>query len=143
MGTTKQASQMDTFFRVDDKRYQTSIYMNTQLWSMSKKEMSNVIDKFGLSPVWKYLDPRTINGEEGNRNIRGFARYMDNYFLEMSGGSRTTLTRLGRAATNKYPTAFSLRLMRLEIITSILTNMQDARDVPVFDSHTRIENPRG
>lgn len=118
MKTTNVRQQMDNFFDIIDERYQTSLFINMQLQKMSKEKMRKAFQKFGLGIVSEYLDIRTINNHQ---YINGFIRYMDAYLIEMSGGKRTELLKLGKELTGYNSKAFSLRLVRLDIISHYLS----------------------
>lgn len=119
-------NQMCQFFKIGDQKYQTSLFINMRLLGMGKEEIVVACQKFGLQPVKQYLDIRTINGDnekERNLNVRGYLRYMDIYLIQMSGGKRKELIKLGEELTGKNYTASSLRLIRLDIISSILASL--------------------
>lgn len=114
--------QMQKVFDIRDEKYQTSLFVNMRLADMPKNELLSISREYGISPVEEYLDIRTIKQEEGNRNVRGFIRYIDTYLIERSGGKRTELLKIGEQLIGKKPESFSMRLIRLEIISEILSS---------------------
>lgn len=110
---------MNKFFDLGDARYQRSLVMNAKLMAIPKEKLRDIFEAFDLLPVTEYFDSRTLN-KENNQNIRGYIWYLDRYLIEKSGGRRSALTVLGARLTGTKPTAFSMRLMRMEIISDIL-----------------------
>lgn len=117
-------TKLNKIFDVGDKKYQASLFVNMRLLTMPKDMLVEMCHEFGLYPVEKYLDTRIIESDEGNWNIRGFIRYMDIYLIENSGGNRKNLVQLGENLTKKKPSAFSPRLLRMEIISAYLSTIQ-------------------
>lgn len=122
--TTKNREKMYDFFEIKDQKYKNSLLVNAQLLAMTKKEIMGALHRFGLNPIREYLDERTINTSGNNWNIRGYIRYMDTYLIETSGGKRSKLIRLGKQLTGQESHAYSMRLIRIEIITAFLTNLK-------------------
>lgn len=127
MTTEVTRDKMDAFFYAEEKQvdeqYMQSLYMNQRLLDMTTDELVVACRKFGLDPVWAYLDKRTIPSPTEDNSIKGFVRYMDTYLMEQSGGKRTELVRLGKELTGQEPTARPNRLLRLEIIYQYLTHI--------------------
>ena len=116
-------TNMTDFFKTTDKKYEDSLLINMQLLAMPKEQMQVACQDYGLAPVKQYLDMRTSQTGDGNWNIRGFIRYLDTYLIEVSGGKRSELSKLGGELTGRKPRAFSLRLMRADIIQTFLASM--------------------
>lgn len=125
MGKENLKEEMQAVFLSGGAKYQTSLLVNMKLLSMSDPEMIDTFQKFGLSPIGEYLDIRTLNVGDNNWAIRGFIRYIDRYLIERSGGKRSELVKLGKEINGKEPSAFSIRLMRLEIISTFLSKFRD------------------
>ncbi len=112
---------MNHYFGLRDEAWQTSLFINNQLLTMSKKALMETIETFDLKPIQTYLDMRTV--ERGNnRTIRGFIRYLDTWLVMTSAGSRKKLQQIGMDLTGTQITAKSMRLMRIKIISCYLTN---------------------
>ena len=108
---------MNKFFNVQDNMQQTLLSVNSQLLSMNKEQLENVISRFGLLPVNEYV--HKVNNKE---DITGFIRYIDAYLLEASGGKRSRLIQVGTKIMGTKPKAYSNRLVRLEILDYLLFN---------------------
>lgn len=109
---------MDAYFHIPTqiqknaaKRYQ---YVNQILQDMSKEELAFVVQNFGLFPVQVYLHTK-----EPPNDISGFVRYLDNYLLIHTGGSRINLQHVGRQITGKSVPLSTFRLMRAKLLLDI------------------------
>lgn len=88
---------------------------------MTTDAMIKSIHNFGLDPVYAYLDFTQVRDQNSTWDIRGFVTYIDNYLIETSGGERTKLKELGCQIMGKQPNAFSTRMIRMELISFILS----------------------
>lgn len=119
--TTKNMKEkVNDFFQISEDVTTASIIMNEKLVNSSKHTLIDAFHQFGLEPIYMYLTMKHMNKEKMNWNITGFIRYLDMYLIEMSGGKRTELIQLGEKLTGKQPTSFSIRLLRIEIISMFL-----------------------
>lgn len=112
---------MDKFFNVESSQPNISQKINDLFLSMSTDIMIETIQQFGLDPIYAYLDFSQIRGQNPTWNIHGFVTYIDNYLIENSGGKRSKLNQLGYQIMGRYPTAFSMRMIRMELISFLLS----------------------
>ncbi len=107
--------EMDQFFQVADAGadpYEESRKVNQILVNMTPQQLSETCQRYGLEPIRRYLNTRTIM----KRNeFRGYARCLDIWLLQETGGERTRLIGVGKRLTGRKPTARNGRLLRLEI----------------------------
>lgn len=115
--------QMDKYFNWDDKKDQAVSNINMTLLQMPKHLLLDTCRRFGLNPVYRYLNIDRLKTEKTDWDIKGFIRYMDTYLIELSGGQRQKLITMGEAVIGQKPASFSPRLIRLEIISSLLTKI--------------------
>ena len=118
-------TEMNRFFNITDDKYKVSLAVNSQLLSMGKAQLKEVIAQFGLLPVNEYLALKTLRyymtDDKVDMNLDGFARYIDAYLIEISGGKRSELIRIGTNIMGRKPKAYSTRLIRLEILDYLLS----------------------
>ena len=112
------ASEMNAFFRVESDDVQNQAQVNTRLLSMNREQLRYTVSRFGLFPISEYLVTTPVKIDKNA--VVGFARYLDVYLLEMSGGKRSELIKLGVKIMGREPKAFSNRLIRLEIVDYII-----------------------
>lgn len=112
------ASEMNVFFRVESNDVQNQAQVNTRLLSMNREQLRYTVSRFGLFPISEYLVTTPVKIDKNA--VVGFARYLDVYLLEMSGGKRSELIKLGVKIMGREPKAFSNRLIRLEIVDYII-----------------------
>lgn len=119
-------TEMNHFFNVTNDKYEINLLVNSQLSSMDKETLKEAISRFELRPVDEYLIRKTSQqsktGNEEDVNLDGFARYIDAYLVELSGGKRSELIRIGTKIMGRTPKAYSTRLMRLEILDYLLNS---------------------
>lgn len=117
------ASEMNVFFRVESNDVQNQAQVNTRLLSMNREQLRYTVSRFGLFPISEYLVTTPVKIDKNM--VVGFARYLDVYLLEMSGGKRSELIKLGVKIMGREPKAFSNRLIRLEIVDYIINFHSD------------------
>ena len=111
-------SEMNAFFQVESDDIQNQTQVNTRLLSMNREQLRYTVSRFGLFPISEYLVTTPVKIDKNA--VVGFARYLDVYLLEMSGGKRSELIKLGVKIMGREPKAFSNRLIRLEIVDYII-----------------------
>lgn len=119
--TTKNMEEkINEFFQISGESKTASTFLNNQLMTIPKNTLIEAFHLFKLEPVYMYLTEEHLKEGKTDWNISGYVRYIDMYLLEMSGGKRTELVRVGEDLTGKRPTSFSSRLLRIEIISLFL-----------------------
>lgn len=118
MNENELKKQMDEFYKLDTsmEHANVSAQVNEYMKSMEKEQMGESFGRFGLLPVETYLDK-----EDGNN--QGFIRYVDAYLVEQSGGKRETLLSVGKQLTGKDIQMFSMRLIRVAIISAYMAKL--------------------
>lgn len=116
----KRMIEMNMFYGIqsgtDISHADISTQVNGQMKCMGKEQMRKSFEQFGLLPVKTYLDRQTDNKE-------GFIRYMDAYLVEQSGGKRKDLLEIGEQLTGQVIHIFSMRLIRLSIISAYIEKL--------------------
>lgn len=123
-----QEKQMDSYFHLSPDeiadKTKTSLDINKRLQNMSNKELSDVIQKFELQPIKRYLDKQANQLTAYNiNNLKGFISYVDTYLIEKSGGDRNKLVILSKDIAGLNLKVSTSRLMRLQIINALFNSL--------------------
>lgn len=115
--------QMDRFYNIDENVDQISTFVGNQMKNMPKGKLSESVQKFGLCPIEEYLDKETLRNNTKAIDMGGYIRYLDTYLLEMSGGKRTELLKVGKKLVDHSFLIFSTRLLRTAIISEYFSKL--------------------
>lgn len=125
MGTVQidRYKDMDAYFGINHNRLNNDVadaeHVSNKINEMSRQEISNTINDYQLLPVYYYLN--VLRDTKAKIKLSPFAKYIDIYLVELTGGNRQQLNTLAyEIVGSTYPLGSS-KAMRHAIITNLLS----------------------